>query len=169
MRLIKSFITVLVLLLAVGLAAQADRWVPGANGQVSGLTIFGGFENGRNLYLCAGFRNGTYHPGKIVATNCNFGYGGQEIRESRYFTLQVTQQSLPRYAWYAAANGQVPAVAGSVPIPVGKEGARTLYVCRADYQGGKHPGKIVGTNCNFGWGGKEITIPSYQVLMFRTR
>ena len=157
----------LFLVSATGLMAQ-DRWVKGSNGKVNGFTLYGGNENGQNLFLCAGYMNGTYHPGKIVGTNCNFGYGGREITANEYFTLQVSHASLQRYSWRAAANGQVPRLNGYVPIEVGREGNRILYVCRASYNGGVHPGKIVGSNCNFGWGGNEITIPNYEVLMFRT-
>lgn len=159
--------------LAVGLLGitalyAQDRWVPGSNGQVNGFTLYGGFENGKNLFLCAGFLNGTYHPGKIVGNNCNFGYGGREIEANSYYTLQVSQASLQRYSWHKASNGGIPRLNGYVPIEVGREGNRILYVCRAPYNGGVHPGKIVGSNCNFGWGGQEITVPNYEVLMFRT-
>ena len=70
----------LFLVSATGLMAQ-DRWVKGSNGKVNGFTLYGGNENGQNLFLCAGYMNGTYHPGKIVGTNCNFGYGGRKCRQ----------------------------------------------------------------------------------------
>lgn len=44
----------------------------------------------------------------------------------------------------------------------------TLYVCRAPYRGGAHPGKLYNGACNFGWGGSEIVEPSrYEVLTSR--
>lgn len=44
----------------------------------------------------------------------------------------------------------------------------TLYVCRAGYRGGVHPGKVFGNACNFGWGGNEIVETSrYEVLTSR--
>ena len=160
-------VTILIFASSAGLMAQ-DKWVKGSNGNVDGFTLYGGTENGKNMYLCAGFMNGTFHPGKIVGSNCNFGYGGNEVEANSYFTLQVSQSSIKRYTWHRASNGQVPALNGYVPIEVGREGSRILYVCRANYNGGVHPGKIVGSNCNFGWGGNEITIPNYEVLMYRT-
>ncbi|MCC5816335.1 MAG: DUF3421 domain-containing protein [Leptospira sp.] len=144
-----------------------DKWVPGSNGKMDGLTLIGGTENGKNLFLCAGFKAGTYHPGKIVGQSCNFGWGGREIVEPSYFTLQVTQQSVKRYSWHNTGNGILPDIPGSFPILVGVEGNRKLYVCRANYRGGIHPGKIVGNTCNFGWGGTEVTIPNYQILLIR--
>ena len=37
----------------------------------------------------------------------------------------------------------------------GSEPGRTLYVCRASYRGGMHPGKWIGGRCNIGYGGQE--------------
>ena len=58
-------------------------------------------------------------------------------------------------AWVPAANGVIPANA----IIGGNEAGRTLAVCRAKYNQGVHPGKVVGKNCNFGYGGKEVLPP----------
>lgn len=63
--------------------------------------------------------------------------------------------------WVPAANGMVPANA----IIGGNESGRTLPVCRASYQQGVHPGKVVGKNCNFGYGGKEVLASQYEVLV----
>jgi len=67
--------------------------------------------------------------------------------------------------WVAASGGQVPAGAlgaGAEKAP-GKE---TLYVCRAKYHDGVHPGKLHATfhGCNIGFGGKEVTVKDYEVL-----
>ncbi len=37
--------------------------------------------------------------------------------------------------------------------------------CRANYNGGMHPGKVVSGNCNIGWGGKEIVATEYEILV----
>jgi hypothetical protein len=65
------------------------------------------------------------------------------------------------FRWVFATNGYVPSGA----IVGGWEQGRTLYVCRTWYGGGVHPGKVVGNNCNIGWGGKEITLEAYEVLV----
>jgi hypothetical protein len=49
----------------------------------------------------------------------------------------------------------------------GFEFGHDLIVCRGSYRGGVHPGKIVNGNCNFGWGGKEIVQPRYEVMVAR--
>ena len=64
-------------------------------------------------------------------------------------------------AWVPAANGVIPANA----IIGGNESGHTLPVCRAKYSQGVHPGKVVGQNCNFGYGGKEVLAPQYEVLV----
>ena len=63
--------------------------------------------------------------------------------------------------WVPATNGTVPANA----IIGGNETGRTLPVCRARYNQGIHPGKVVGKNCNFAYGGKEVLAPQYEVLV----
>ena len=63
--------------------------------------------------------------------------------------------------WLPAANGAVPPNA----IIGGSEPGRTLPVCRAIYNKGVHPGKVVGKNCNFGYGGLEVLSPQYAVLV----
>jgi hypothetical protein len=57
---------------------------------------------------------------------------------------------------------------GSLPsntVYGGQENGRQLPVCRCDYNGGTHPGKVVGNNCNIGWGGKEIVVPYFDILL----
>lgn len=68
--------------------------------------------------------------------------------------------------WVPASNGVVPpgAVRGGF-----EPGNPALYICRAPYAGGLHPGKIVGTSCNFGYGGLEVLASTYEVLTHRRR
>lgn len=55
---------------------------------------------------------------------------------------------------------------GTAPLP-----ADTVYagdaaaVCRAKYQGGVHPGRTAGSNCNIGYGGREWGIGGSEVLV----
>ena len=71
------------------------------------------------------------------------------------FTLPSNAQA-DDLQWVGASKGKVP----SNSVKGGAENNQKLYICRAKHNGGVHPGKIVGGNCNIGWGGKEITIPS---------
>lgn len=56
-----------------------------------------------------------------------------------------------------------PGVPGNAVIG-GQEPGRQLPVCRGAYQNGVHPGKVVAGRCNIGWGGREITLTSFEVL-----
>ncbi|MBD1908675.1 DUF3421 domain-containing protein [Funiculus sociatus GB2-A5] len=138
-------------------------WVAASNGQVPPGAVVGGKENGSSLYICrTEYKNGV-HPGKVVSNNCNFGWGGQEILQPNYEVLTAPRSV--KINWIAASNGQVPAGF----IVAGYEGGQSLILCRAAYKGGVHPGKVVANNCNFGWGGKEILSPNYQVAVLRDR
>ena len=144
----------------VSLPAATLAWKPAANGQIPPGAFVGGQEPGRQLVVCHARYNNGVHPGKVVARNCNIGWGGREILVPTYEVLVADPQ---RLAWVAAANGQIPrnAVVG------GQEPGRNLAICRARYNNGVHPGKVVGRNCNFGWGGREILAPTYEVLVTR--
>ncbi len=137
----------------------ALSWVSASNGQMPNGAVLGGQEPGRSLYVCRASYQGGVHPGKIVGSNCNIGYGGQEILLPNYEVL--VQPAAVSLQWMPASNGQVPnrAVLG------GQEPGRSLYICRASYQGGVHPGKIVASNCNIGYGGQEILLPNYDALV----
>jgi hypothetical protein len=136
------------------------QWIDMSNGEpLPAGAVIGGNQPSPpfNLYICrAEYENGM-HPGKVVAGNCNISWGGEEIILP-YYQVLVSRQPL---GWISANYGQVPmnAVAG------GYQTDGTLYICRAHYHGGDHPGKVVGQSCNFGWGGREMSTRHYQVLV----
>ncbi|KAJ2157825.1 hypothetical protein GGF46_004218 [Coemansia sp. RSA 552] len=67
--------------------------------------------------------------------------------------------------WVNATNGSIPdnAVQGGL-----EKNGSPLFVARAMYKGGLHPGKaaphIQDGGCSIGWGHKEINLAEYQVL-----
>lgn len=147
---------------SVDSSAKADhtsfQWVDARGGAVPHSAIIGGWETGRTLYVCRGWYRGGMHPGKIVGSNCNIGWGGKEVLLDPYQVLVGDN----RYVrWVDASNGGVPAGAFSGGYEPGRA---HLYVCRVSYKG-LHPGKIVGSNCNIGYGGKERLFSQYQVLV----
>lgn len=141
-------------------------WAPAANGTVPANAIIGGNESGRTLPVCrARYSNGV-HPGKVVGTNCNFSYGGKEVLAPQYDVLvgnpAVLTQNPQLLRWIAVQGGQVPSGAFSG----GNEPGRPILpICQAPYQGGVHVGKVVGVNCNFGYGGREVLSSQYAVLV----
>lgn len=75
----------------------------------------------------------------------------------------TTPVEAQRSRWIGASNGYLPPNA----FQGGHEANGTpLYVCRAHYNGGVHIGKFRADwrGCNIPWGGREITVNSYQVL-----
>ncbi|HEY4135184.1 MAG TPA: DM9 repeat-containing protein [Alphaproteobacteria bacterium] len=72
----------------------------------------------------------------------------------------------------AAAAAKLSWVAGNVSTPrpatalvAGQEGGLPVGICHAAFQGGVHPGKLLGNNgCSIGYAGKEVLLPQYEVL-----
>ena len=141
---------------AQGAPGAGFSWVPATNGAVPAGAVAGGSENGHPLFICHASNGGGLHPGKVVAPNCNIGYGGQEVTVPQYEVLVG-----PPGHWVAASGGAIPPGA----VPGGFENGHPLFICRTHYATGVHPGKVVGTNCNIGFGGHEVTVPQYEILV----
>lgn len=135
------------------------RWMQAASGFVpSGALIAGAEPNRLPLYLCRAEFQGGLHPGKLVAKNCNIGFGGSEVLLPEYEILLAPDASVD---WVAASEGQIPRYS----LPAGREPGRpVLYACRGAHRSGVHPGKLVAANCNISWGGLEILLEEYEVL-----
>lgn len=76
------------------------------------------------------------------------------------------------FKWVKQENGNVPAnamAAGSDDSqrPDETQGNPTLFICRASYNGGLHPGKVRPElkACNIPFGGQEISVTSYEILV----
>jgi len=57
---------------------------------------------------------------------------------------------------------------GKIPANVvmgGEENGQKLPVCRCEHNGGTHPGKVVKNMCHIGWGGKEVYLKTYDLLV----
>jgi len=137
-------------------------WVNVVNGVIPTLAVEAGTEDGRKNWVGQATRDdGSVHPGKVIGggneTMCNYGWGGAEIVEKGRFRILVT---LPSLSW-VAYDGSIPGNA----VVGGQENGNSLYVCRASYEGAMHAGKVIGTNCNIGWGGREIEASSFEVLV----
>jgi hypothetical protein len=139
-------------------------WSPARGDAVPSNALQAGREaDGAPLYAAKAHYNGSVQPGKVRR---GFGgalipYGGQEVRVEEYKVLTRLAQECD---WVRAQNGRVPAGA----VQGGHEADGTpLYVARARYMGGVHPGKI---RKGFGgahitYAGKEIEVPDYEVLV----
>ena len=76
--------------------------------------------------------------------------------------LAVSAPQAASARWIDMANGNVPPKAQ----PAGNEAnGQPLFLCRATFNGGIHPGKIRTEfgGCNVAWGGQEHKVTNYQV------
>ena len=135
-------------------AEDVDNWVAWT-GTVPADAVLGGYETGRDLPVCRAEHAGGKHPGKIVAGQCNYGYGGEEHEATAFEVLTG-----PGGNW-TAWTGSVPAGA----VMGGYENGGDLPLCRADYAEGKHPGKVHLEQCHFGYAGKEVLADDFEVLV----
>lgn len=73
--------------------------------------------------------------------------------------LACAALSSPALAW---AHGVVSHDPPEGVIVAGWEDNHPLYLCRAPYADGLHPGKVVGGMCMIGYGGAEQAIPNFE-------
>jgi lysophospholipase L1-like esterase len=81
-------------------------------------------------------------------------------------TFHLSSLARADFIWVAASNGYAPPdamVAGQ------DEGGEALYVCRVNFNDSAHAGKVRSGlgGCNIGWGGREYSVPNYEVLVER--
>jgi hypothetical protein len=135
-------------------------WKPAQFGEVPAYAVLGGQEPGRSLYVCRGEFNGGTHPGKLLpGLLCNIPYGEREIELTHY---EVLVDPSVKTQWVRARNGAVPPKA----VLGGQEPERNLFICRTQYNGGTHPGKLLPNDaCNFSYGGRELKARIYDVLV----
>jgi hypothetical protein len=147
------------------------KWVAAASGKVPPGAIAGGHSNGRTQFVCRAKYRGGVHPGRVVpkspvqidARNCVIGWGDKQVQVGRYEVLTGD----PLYAnWKDGSRGRHPAGA----YVGGKEGGRNLIVCRFQHSTpwanhGRHIGKAFNRFCHIGWGGREATHVTYEVLV----
>lgn len=172
-------------------SANADlRWIK-YTGDIPKNAVTGGYEEGRVLYICQARFNNGLHPGKIVEHGCNIGWGGSEhtIRNFKilvgkaeilwadrfgllgmpsvnqfHFRRQMLNNTTYLDAWYPFVGGH-------------ESNGTPLYICNSQHftfervpahrtqSKGRHPGKIVDHNCNFGYGGDEIVQKDHYMIL----
>jgi len=71
------------------------RWSSTSNQIPAAGAFIAGRYDGRPGHVCRAMHQGSMHPGKVVAGNCNIGYGGKEIIIRRYQTLLDPTYSPP--------------------------------------------------------------------------
>lgn len=141
------------------------EWIPW-QGVSPGNAVSGGQENGGPLPVCRADYEGAKHPGKVVAGNCNIGFGGKEVvLES--FEVLVNNGGV-ELVWEAPQGTRIPRGA----VQGGTENGHALIVGQITRPDGSvHPGKVFRTDdgilhFNYGYGGEEISISTgYRILV----
>jgi hypothetical protein len=84
-----------------------------------------------------------------------------ETQVEEVVEVAPVEQLEPAKLEWLAFDGMVPenSVSGGI------ENENDLPVCRGNYNGVTHPGKLLANKCNIGWGGKEIELESFDVLV----
>lgn len=97
------------------LVGRNVHWESVYGGRIPRNAVVGGSEPGRVLYICQANFGGGVHPGKVVSGNCNIGYGGNEVTNTKYRVLVSGSGSRPRPNPYRPGyyTSQVPAEDGS--------------------------------------------------------
>lgn len=143
-----------------------------------GVTITIG-ENGDASPGLISSQGATWHVGKAgvhLKEGMTYSYGGGEYDASQFsfpqgnqyqhLTFCLTELGMANpgvYSWIPASGGQ------SFPTAVkGYNTSEGQVVCRAQWAGGVHPGKLIPSSgaCYFGYGGGEKAVTSYEVLVF---
>ena len=147
---------------------QAYSWVRASGGWLPRGAVSGGHAPGGEIYICrTHYQDGT-HVGKLWQGRCLIGWGGREVARNSFEVL-VSRQGGGNpgggrgHAQWVDSRGGLPrdAVRGG-DSPFGP-----LYVCRARYRDGVHPGKAVKGQCLIGWGGREVEVRPFEILTGR--
>ncbi|GGC84734.1 hypothetical protein GCM10011396_35080 [Undibacterium terreum] len=79
----------------------------------------------------------------------------------------ISNHDLPPRAWVDARGGNIPVAALAVGNETIDKNSLSLYACRANYEGGMHPGKIRKglLGCDIAFGSREQQVETYQVLV----
>ncbi|OGG54873.1 MAG: hypothetical protein A3F84_13180 [Candidatus Handelsmanbacteria bacterium RIFCSPLOWO2_12_FULL_64_10] len=126
--------------------------------------VVGGQEGSNRLLVCrARLQDGT-HTGKYFGGHCNIGWGGKEVTLSQGYELLVNTQ--PQNAKFLSQTWVSPAgIDPNTTFRGGSVGNTQIRVSRASYMNGVHPGKEWEGKYNIGWGGKEVALAPYEVLV----
>lgn len=137
-------------------------WVPKAAPIAAPLrSVMAGGEPGRLLGICRAAHQNGVHPGKLIGDRCSIGWGGAEVMLEQYEVMAAAPSPSAQGVGWAVSDGSVPPNA----LVAGQEPGRNLFVCRAPHQNGIHPGKVARGHCVIGWGGKEMSVKPFQLLV----
>jgi hypothetical protein len=158
----RKIVLAVLLCAAAGASAQSNPdWQTGAGGSLPPWATPAGWEaDGSPLYIARAPFNGGVQVGKV-----------NPARPGAYISWGGTENTVPAFEVYCGTGRWVPGTAASVPpraIAGGREADGTpLYIIRAPFQGSMVPGKFnpAFRKGYLPWGGKEVEIASFEILV----
>lgn len=161
-----SFFPVLSFLLVVVCSApcSAFEWSIYHKGKPvpQGLFSAGSESDGRPLAISVVLRDGGRFPGKMDPKNgkAYYSFGGKEYQSDDLYEVFTGDGT-----WVKAPGGRIPT--GAIRAGQDIDGS-PLYIIRARHAKGLHPGRTDGKgNAYIPYGGKEIRVSDYEVLIMR--
>lgn len=142
------------------LAGGGFAWVPAREGELPAGAVGGGMVRDGELFVCRGRLADGLHIGKYWRGRCNVGQAG---REEALKEFEVLVQPKGGHAWQRGRGG----LGGGGCLVAGRAHGQDLCVCRGRYRDGLHIGKTWAGRCQIGWGGQEVTLDEYEVLVGR--
>ena len=142
-------------------AITAFSWVAYHGGTLPDNAVNAAAAGEAQSTVCrVSYQNGV-HAGRVAGSNCEIGYGGRDWGIGGGEVL-VAQQG--RTQWVSVpVGGPMPPQAVVAGIAAGMP----MVVCRARHDASTDAGKVVNGYCNVGYGGKELTVRPFDVLVFR--
>jgi hypothetical protein len=129
-------------------AHKGTNWAyaPNLSGDWTSTAYYGGYYTANStlnqLPLCSGYVDKGMYPGYWANNTCNIGLSGSVHTDANAYVLTSLYQSA---TWAPLTAGHLPASA----VPLGYDGANSLYACRTPYLDGYLPGWTAGTGCNY--------------------
>lgn len=114
------------------------------------------------IVICRTDYQGVTHLGWAWIGECHVAVHGREVVRTEHDVLIANAQPT---AWVAVSDGSLPlgAVFGR------RDRGTPQYVCRGQHLGALHVGRLAGPRCIVGYGGREVTLLAYEVLVGEAR
>ncbi len=141
------------------LSGRGLKWIPAKGGELPPGAVGGGMVRDGETYVCRGKLEDGVHLGKWWRGRCNVGHRGQEILLSEFEVLTRPGG----YTWEKAGAGLL----GGGCLVGGRAQGQAMCVCRGRYRDGLHIGRAVAGRCHIGWGGQEVALDEFEVLVAR--
>ncbi|MFZ5584444.1 MAG: DM9 repeat-containing protein [Thermodesulfobacteriota bacterium] len=142
------------------LAGGGLAWVAAGEGEPPAGAVGGGMVREGELFVCRARMPDGLHIGKYWRGRCNVGYRGRE-ELAREFEILV--RSGGGLVWRKGRAG----LGGGGCLVAGRAQGQDLCVCRGRHRDGLHIGKLWAGRCQIGWGGQEVALDEFEVLVGR--